>query len=142
MVPRIRADVRHVHRLALEEHPARDSGVIRQLVALEVVELTIRGDAARELPNPTAVHRDEEDRLGVEHLERAAQDRLEDGLLRPPAIDQAGNFLEGGKEQLVACKVIRCRLHDFPGLGLHGAELNAISVPRFARYSSWRKRKS
>src|SRR6267142_4817163 len=106
------------------------------------MELAVRRDAAGELPNPAAVDGDEEDGLGVEHLERAAEHRLEDRLLRPPAIDQAGNFLEGGKKQFVACKVIRCRLHDFTGLGLHGMETNAISVPRFARYSSRRKRES
>src|SRR6267142_4803337 len=103
------------------------------------MELPVRRHAAGELPNPAAVDGDEEDGLGVEHLERAAEHRLEDRLLRPPAIDQAGNFLEGGEKQFVACKVIRCRLHDFAGLGFHGEETNAISVPRFARYSSWMK---
>src|SRR5213592_3617635 len=106
------------------------------------MKLAVRRDAAGKLPNPAPVHGDEEDRLGVEHLEGTAQDGLENGFLGPPAVDQAGNFLEGGKKQFVPCKVIRCRLHGFPGLGFHVDKAIAISVPRFARYSSRRKRVS
>src|SRR5439155_56721 len=120
-VPRIRSHVRHVERLAFQHDPAGDAVLALDVVSLELVELAVVGDPARILPDLPALDGDEEYRLGVQNVESAVRGGLEDRLLCPAPVHQAGDCLKGGKEQLVRRQVGGCRMQDFV-VALHGAQ--------------------
>src|SRR5439155_19636314 len=111
----------YVERLPFENDPPGNAGLALDVVPLEVVELAVVRNPSRVLPHLPPLDGYEEDRLRVEDLEGTVQDRFENRFLRPAAVDQAGNFLKGGKEQIALREVGRCRTHDLV-MAIHGAE--------------------